>query len=606
MKTPAVTNRKIAHAPWSGRVIAPVPIWLTAVVLLFQSAAVTVTQAAAKKQLKVEVHGITGQLKDNVMAFLQIAQQAKSDKALPSPSRLRFLNQQAQQEIQHALQPFGYYKPTIDSSLQQTSTGWKAVYTIQHGPALPIGKTDIRLLGPGKNDSALQKIIADTPIKQGRTLDQRAYDKLKSALQSAATERGYFDAHMVVSRIVVDLQSYQATVILHFDTGERYRFGKVTFSKSPLWPRLLQRYVQFHPGDPYYAPKLLQLQSDLLGTDYFDQVTIEAPPNKAVDHQIPVTVELTMNKRSKYTFGLGYATDTGIHGRTDFKRRWVNKRGHSFDVQLAASQIKGSLGVAYNIPGKDPRTDSYKARFTVAREKSNNKDYLNADLGFTKQYFGHGWTKLYNLDYLWERFNPGTGNQTAKLLMPDVNWSRVDANNRLDVTNGSSLTLDARFAVKPLLSSLSFAQFSAHYKWIHSFNSRNRLILRAAAGTTLINNADFDQFPTSLRFYAGGDNSVRGYALDSIGPVDSQGNVIGGKDLLVGSIEYDYRIFGRWSVAAFVDSGDAFDTRPSFKTGAGVGLRWRSPVGPIRLDLAHGFEKPGDTFRIHFSIGPEL
>lgn len=602
MKTPTVTNRKIPTARRGGNRTVAALIWCC-LLLLWPLPAPAATSTT---KLSVDIRGISGELKTNVAAFLQLAQLAKSGKPLPDETRLRFLYQQGPAEIRQALQPFGYFKPRIDSSLKRTASGWQAVYTIQPGPALPIGKTGIELLGPGKNDPVLQKIIAGAGLTPGKTLDQRHYEKLKSDLQAAATERGYFDAHLAVSRIIVDLQDYRATVILHFATGERYRLGEVSFSKSPLWPRLLQRYVQFHPGTPYRAQDLLQLQSDLLASGYFDQVIINAPPNKAVNHVIPVTVELTMRKRSKYTFGIGYATDTGARGRADFQRRWINRRGHSLEAQLAASQIKGSLGLAYNIPGKDPRTDAYKIRFTVEREKSDNRDYANADLGFTKQYFSHGWTKLYNLDYLGERFYIGSQQHTAKLLMAGLSWSRIDAKNRLNVTNGSSLTLEARTAVKPLLSTLSFAQADARFKWIRSLTPKNRLILRTEAGTTLISNTDFPNFPSSLRYYAGGDNSVRGYALDSIGPRDDQGNVIGGKYLLVGSIEYDYRLFDRWSIAAFVDTGDAFNSSPSFKTGAGLGLRWRSPVGPIRIDLAHGFEKPGDTIRLHFSIGPEL
>ena len=119
---------------------------------------------------------------------------------------------------------------------------------------------------------------------------------------------------------------------------------------------------------------------------------------------------------------------------------------------------------------------------------------------------------------------------------------------------------------------------------------------------------NIEQLPTSLRFFAGGDASVRGYAYNSIGPTDEEGVVIGGKNLLVGSLEYEHRVWDGWSLAAFVDSGDAFDgASPELKTGAGVGLRWRSPVGPVRIDLASGLDRPpGDAFRFSFSIGPEL
>lgn len=556
--------------------------------------------------LSVTIRGVDGELKDNVAAFLQINQLAQSDQPLPGEARLRWLHSRAEQDIREALQPFGYFKPTVEASLEATDNGWSATYVIDPGPPLPIATLDIRLLGEGKDDRAFQRIIERSPLAQGKTLDQRQYEQLKSSLQSAATERGYFDARLVANRIVVDMDAYQALVIVHYDTGKRYRFGDVTFKGGELWPALLHRYVQFQPGDPYVASKLLELQSDLLASDYFDQVIIDAPPGTADQRTIPVTVELAMRKRSKYTFGLGYATDTGVRGRFDFERRWVNRRGHSIETQAFASQISFGLAAAYVIPGKDPRTDAYKLRVKIDSENSDAKEFLNASIGFSKQFQDGPWTKLYSLDYLWERFDSGPDRKTSRLLMPSLQWSRIDARNRLDIRNGSSLTLNARAAAEPLLSTLSFAQFSLQYKLIRTLDTRHRLLARVQAGTTLIDGADFDEFPSSLRFYAGGDNSVRGYALDSIGPRDNEDNVLGGRQLLVGSLEYEYRFRENWGAAVFVDAGDAFDDAPEFKVGAGIGLRWQSPVGPVKLDLAHGFEEPGDPFRIHFSIGPEL
>ena len=149
-------------------------------------------------------------------------------------------------------------------------------------------------------------------------------------------------------------------------------------------------------------------------------------------------------------------------------------------------------------------------------------------------------------------------------------------------------------------------QLAADAKWITSFNDNNRLLLRAQAGTTWISDDDFDSLPSSKRFFTGGDNSIRGYALDTVAPRDDEGNVLGGRHLLVGSLEYEYRILEQWSIAAFIDTGDAFDDTIDLRTGVGFGLRWQSPVGPIRVDLAHGLEEPGDTVRLHLNIGPDL
>jgi len=157
------------------------------------------------------------------------------------------------------------------------------------------------------------------------------------------------------------------------------------------------------------------------------------------------------------------------------------------------------------------------------------------------------------------------------------------------------------------ISDLSFLQALMGIKWIQTLGERHRLIGRADGGTTLIADEDFPSFPSSLRFYAGGDRSVRGYRRDSIGPEDDEGDNIGGKHLVVASIEYEYRILDNWAVAAFADVGDAFDNEtPELRTGVGLGVRWFSPIGPVKVDLASGLDEPGDPIRLHLSVGPEL
>ena len=155
------------------------------------------------------------------------------------------------------------------------------------------------------------------------------------------------------------------------------------------------------------------------------------------------------------------------------------------------------------------------------------------------------------------------------------------------------------------MSDVSFLQAVVRGKYIRPLGADGRVLVRADLGTSLV--SAFDQLPASVRFFTGGDTSVRGYELESIGPRNEEGDVIGGKNLAVGSIEYEHRIKDKWSVAAFVDAGDAFDTElPELRIGAGAGVRWQSPIGPVRVDLAHGFQEPGDLIRLHLIIGPDL
>jgi translocation and assembly module TamA len=134
---------------------------------------------------------------------------------------------------------------------------------------------------------------------------------------------------------------------------------------------------------------------------------------------------------------------------------------------------------------------------------------------------------------------------------------------------------------------------------------RSRLLTRLDLGATWIDQKI--ELPASLRFFAGGDQSIRGFEYQALGPLNANGEVVGGKQLIVGSLEYDFQVRDRWRVAVFVDSGNAFDNTSAFEFqhSAGIGIRWLSPIGQIRLDLAHPFDAE-DSFRLHITMGPDL
>jgi translocation and assembly module TamA len=172
---------------------------------------------------------------------------------------------------------------------------------------------------------------------------------------------------------------------------------------------------------------------------------------------------------------------------------------------------------------------------------------------------------------------------------------------------GHRSNVQTRGAVEGIVSDTSFLQLYGNTKWVSGLWSGGRLLTRAEAGATLIDS--LDSLPASVRYFAGGDTSVRGYAYNSLGPTDSLGGVVGGENLLVGSIEIDQKIAADWSMAVFVDSGNAYDAIADFDpaTGVGIGIRWFSPLGPIRFDVAVPLESDApDAYRIHITLGPDL
>lgn len=190
-------------------------------------------------------------------------------------------------------------------------------------------------------------------------------------------------------------------------------------------------------------------------------------------------------------------------------------------------------------------------------------------------------------------------------MIPRISFNRVSTKNRLDVRSGHRLSFQLLGASDRLLSDTNVVQATLSAKRVHSLSPKIRLIGRGEAGVTVVDH--FDKLPATLRYFAGGDASVRGYAYQSLGPKDQDNAVVGGPYLLTGSVEIDYRLGEKWGIAAFADSGSAFENRHiNLHNGVGIGARWFSPIGPIRLDIAAPLDKDKDGLRVHFSLGPDL
>lgn len=363
-------------------------------------------------------------LRDNVLAALELNRFA--GKAAPEEDRLRWLHNDATRQISAALQPFGYYQPVIVSTLERTADGWEARYRIEPGPPLKIATIDVQILGEGEHDPAFQHLLTQLPFAQGQILNQAQYEQFKQHLESLATERGYFEARLAEHAIQVNLQTNQAIIRLHYDTGPRYRFGAIAFQQDVLSLTLLNRYPQFKPGDPYDANELLKLQSDLGNTPYFSQVQVNAPPDAASD-TTPVEVELEPGKSHKYSAGLGYGTDTGARGKLKMEQRRINHEGHHAEEELLVSSIKSSLGAKYMIPGKNPTTDEYALTAAYINQNYEQQDYELGSLGGSWRRQDGNWLKNFNLSYQYERYrainSANSATTSSLLLIPGLNWT---------------------------------------------------------------------------------------------------------------------------------------------------------------------------------------
>jgi translocation and assembly module TamA len=580
-----------------------------AALLLVLACALSRGSAWADPRVRIEVEGLDGDVRRNVVASLSL-EEARDDKDLDE-QRIRRLHAQAEEEIATALQPFGYYRPDVQSTLTQEKETWVAHYEVDPGPPLRVTTLDVRVDGEGSDASWFQRDVREFPLKQGETLFHPEYEAGKQRFVDDAARNGYLDADFQINEIRVDLDAYTADVVVHFATGPRYRFGPVVFNQDFLDPDLLRGYVTFKQGEPLDVDEVLQMQTSLSDSPYFQRVEVLTRRDLAQGVEVPIEVNLTPAKPQRWSAGAGYGTDTGPRGTIALDLRRINRQGHRGNVEVRGSQIEKSLQAQYQIPGAYPRTDvlTFSLGYSDLRTDTSESKSSLVGVGLTQ---ARGkWREALALNLQREDFEVGLDEGRSELLIPQSTWTRVRADDRISTTNGDRVEFTLRGADESLLSNASFLQASAQGKLIRSFARNFRFITRLQVGHTETD--QLRELPPTIRFFAGGDQSVRGYGFQDLGPLDEAGNVIGGEDLLTGSVELEYRFLEKlfflekWGVAAFYDTGNAMRTfSGSLEEGAGVGLRWVSPIGPIRADVAWALTEPGTPVRFHLTVGPDL
>ncbi len=562
--------------------------------------------AAAAPHVTVLVDGIGGVMLKNVMAYLSIA--TYQDAPDLSDSLVGQLDARAPDQIRQALQPFGYYDAQVLSKLTPEGDGWVARYSITLPPPVRIRHVDVVLTGEGRNDAVYDGFFQTLSYHSGDQLNQKAYEDSKRGLQELAAQRGYIDARFTKTELAVNPQEHWADITLRFNTGKRYYFGDVSFVQDFLDPEFLARYVKFKPGDPYDNDALLKMQYALNDAGYFNSVNVEALRQEAKDDKcIPIRVTLTPSLRNKYTLGAGYGTDTGPRVTLGWTNRRLNSEGHTLGVQAQFSHIVESFLINYTVPLSDPATEKLVYSYGNSRQVLGSViDYVNI-LGVARFSTAGVWSLNQYLQLEHDRSDvQGSPPLNSTLLLPGVTVSRVDSDDLILPTRGYRISADLRGANNALFSDTSFAQMHLIAKLLVPLGDTTHLLLRGEAAGTAVKSPS--ELPVSQRFFAGGDQSVRGFSYNSLGPRDADGNNVGGKDLLVGSIEIDQMFGPIFGMAGFIDAGDATDSfSTSLEKGVGAGLRWRTPIGMVRLDLAHPVKRPDlDRVRVHISIGPDL
>ena len=592
--------------------------------------------AHAARVETVEIRGLDEAMTTNVRVALSLVDAIGKD---VSGRRLAYLVREAEAETREALEPFGYYSPTITverSGANAATRGADAasgsgddragpvsvIVTVVPGEPVTVRDSNLAIEGEGGGDRYLKQDLGKFKPQPGDVFEHEVYEASKARITRRLAERGYFDADFASRRVEVTRAEKAADIDLVWTSGDRYDMGVTTFEQTPqriIRDGILERLVYWETGSYYHQGKLDRLRESLARLDYFASIDIEPRPQDAVDGRVPVTVTLTPAKRSVYTAGASYGTDSGAGVRLGLERRYLNDRGHKALAQLDYAQRRKTLTLQYRIPAFALLDGWYTISAQAADEQTDYIDNRRIELVASRSgEINRNWTAIASLHALRERWayaaeddgDPLTpvDYRYATFTYPSLRGEYIDADNRIHPRDGLGATAMLRGGVEGAGSDASFAQLHAGARWYKGLGPQSRLITRGELGHTFVE-ATLGTLPPSLRFHAGGDRSIRGYAWREVGPrIGNAGDLfpIGARNVATGSVEYERYFDGPWGAAVFVDSGSAFNGTPEWRTGIGVGLRWKSPVGPLRIDIARGLNDPDSPFQIYLNIGADL
>lgn len=511
-------------------------------------------------------------------------------------------------KARNALQALGYYQPAL--TLIEDQKG--KTLTIDLKQPVLWHSSSIVLKCENEN-KVMSQLITKHPFIKGKIVNHGDYSQFKSRLQRQAQELGLLDATFTKSALNVDIANQQANVDWVINCGARYTIKNITIEGTVLSHDLVNSYSTINQGDAYSQLDIIASQQALNRSGFFKSVVVD----QTVDHVTKtVDVNLSILDTEKYELKtlVGYGTDTGGKLGVSWRNRRVNSKAHQYVASIDFNRIKlddadVNAAFQYQIPLEKASSQwinqvSYQEK---DEEIGRSKIFTLESVVINK--LNPHWTSQWSIAMAQEQLKSEADvNQSLKYIVPSWQLTYYSVTDPFTAVEGWRWQSTMRFSSEQLSDpNISFLQTDQKVKRIWSLNDDWRLLLRARVGTTLMDTEDFNRsMPSTYRFFAGGDVSVRGYKHQSLSPTDNEVS-IGGKHILSSGLEVDYLFYESFRWAIFTDQGNAFNDWKDFEIqkSVGTGLRWVTPIGAIRLDIAKALDG-NKAWRFHITIGPDL
>jgi len=521
-------------------------------------------------------------------------------------AQLQRLVRMAPEQIRNLLSTDGYYSPRIEAKTKLKNDRWVVSLVVDPGEPVHVATISLRVTGPVNNDpdeasARVEKMRADWSLPAGAVFRHDDWESAKRNALKAMLLEGYPAASITDSRAAVNQTTRSAELDITLESGPLFTFGEMELQGLQRYPAsIVERLSLIVPGEPYSQTKLLDLQSGLQDSAYFSSATVNVDTNPEQPTSVPVQVAVTENRSRKLGFGIGMSTDTGPRGLVDYRDLNILGRAWQLGGTLKLEQKRQSISSSLQFP---TTSAGFRDSINVLFERADIEGEITQKTVIgPKRTFISGKTEIsYGVRYFIEKQEIKGGAISRRYtLSPSYSWTQRDVDNLLYPTSGYLVSTSIDVAARALLSDQDFIRGYGRGAYFYSLGERDQLILHSELGVVTAKSRN--DIPSDFLFRTGGDQTVRGYAYQSLG-VHEGNAVVGGRYLAIGSTEYVHWLSGSWGAAVFFDAGNAIDTLDGLNAvyGYGAGARWKTPVGPLNFDFAYGHELR--KMRIHFSMG---
>lgn len=511
----------------------------------------------------------------------------------------------AAQDARQLLATEGYFAPEVRARVDREGETAVVRIDVDPGQAARIASAEIRVVGAIADAPAERARVAQAKrrwrLPVGEPFRQSAWESAKDALLREFVFDGYPAARIASSAATVAPRSDSVSLQVVLDSGPLFRFGALQVSGLERYPlAMVENLRPFREGDRYAHDAVLRYQSELQSSGHFRNASVSVDADPAHAGAAPVVVRVVEHPAKKLDFGIGYSTDTGPRGEIAYTHYNALRPGWEGTgrLRLDASEqvLEGGLGLL-------PEAGGWRNRLGLEAHRSDIENLRNSRLGLSARRAWrtpaeeHEFTLKFQGE---EQAVSGGPADTLKALTLNYSWTLRRVDDLLRPRRGYLLNMQLGGAASPLLSTRSFVRAYGRGLYIVPLGDAARIHLRGELGA--VRAAARDGIPAEFLFRAGGDQSVRGYAYQSLGLTDGAAT-LGARYLGAATLEYQQDFSERWGGAVFVDAGNAVDSLSSFQPayGYGVGLRWLTPAGAVNLDVARAHET--GKLRLHFTFG---